>query len=179
MADAPITQQLAHRALDLGWDATATTMRWAGGKGLAAAKAARGRATRTRRRWVADRVGAAREAGWSWWSTNSRLSLGSISSHQSVLSVWSLWSFGSAASLGSAGSVGSIGSVGSLFSIGSAGSILSIGAAGSVLSIGGVKQRPIFLRDLPPDASVDDVKLALVDRGATMLGALALAASLR
>lgn len=124
--------------------------------------------------------GRGREAGWSVWSTDSRLSAGSIGSHQSILSAWSAFSMGSIASLGSAGSVASIGSVGSIGSIGSAGSVLSIGSAGSVLAIGGRNQRPTWLTgDLPADASVRDVKLAVVDRGATVLGALALAAALR
>jgi hypothetical protein len=118
------------------------------------------------------------ERGYSIWSADSRFCIASVKSLGSAWSVWSLLSAGSAGSLFSLGSVLSVGSAGSILSIGSAGSILSIGSVGSVCAIGAAGQlrRP----DLGiGDASDDDIVgapagLSVIDRGATLVGLLAL-----
>jgi len=150
----PLSLQAFDATVDLG----AATARWMARTGyrvaartasVATGRGRRGhrqaRARSRLRAGVTNHWDTARSNGFSWWSTESRLSVASIRSHQSVLSAWSLWSFGSILSVGGAGSIASIGSVGSVLSIGSAGSVLSIGSAGSVLAIGGRNQRPRWL----------------------------------
>lgn len=127
-----------------------------------------------RRPEIIDRL---RTAGWSVWSNQSRFSFASVRSQGSAWSVLSLWSLGSVASAGSAGSLLSVGSAGSILSVGSAGSILSVGSAGSILAVGGVNQRPTWLGGGGDSEADDSPMLALVDKGATVLGALALAAA--
>jgi hypothetical protein len=143
-----------------------------------------------------------RERGYSIWSADSRFCIASVRSLGSAWSVWSLLSGGSAGSLFSIGSIFSVGSAGSILSIGSAGSVLSIGSVGSVCSIGAIGQlrRPalpvddgsaIILDELDvvdldevDDAAGDEPTaavpptgpsgLSIIDRGATLLGVLAL-----
>jgi hypothetical protein len=139
----------------------------------------------------------AAENGYSLWSAEAKFCVASVKSLGSAYSVWSVLSGGSAASLFSVGSILSIGSAGSILSIGSVGSILSIGSAGSVCSIGAVGQLRLPL--MASDALVVDVVeiadgsddgavepeppmsgpqgLSVLDRGATLLGLLALGAS--
>ncbi|MEZ5142303.1 MAG: hypothetical protein R2726_07250 [Acidimicrobiales bacterium] len=177
-APATTDHELAIAALDLarlGARHTAsfgrTTARRAVERGRRLGRRARHEA-RHRRPELVERL---RETGWSVWSNESRWSFASVRSQGSMWSVLSLWSFGSVGSAGSVGSLVSIGSAGSVLSIGSAGSILSIGSAGSVLAIGGVNQRPRWLQG--DEAAETSPALALVNKGGTVLGALALAAA--
>jgi hypothetical protein len=143
-------------------------------------------------------IARAAEHGYSLWSADARFSVASVRSLGSAYSVWSVLSGGSAASLFSLGSILSIGSAGSILSIGSVGSILSIGSAGSVCSIGAVGQLrlPLMASDALEvdvveiaDGSADDADdrdppasgpagLSVIDRGATIVGLLALGAAI-
>jgi hypothetical protein len=75
----------------------------------------------------------------------------------------------------------SIGSAGSVLSIGSSGSILSIGAAGSILSVGGAGRFGDWNRSAPDanGGAAPRPHRFTIERGATLLGALALLSALR
>jgi hypothetical protein len=166
----------AQLATALAWKSARFGLRQTG----RAARRLPGVAGRLRRHLPKGPIARAADRGFSLWSTDSRWSIAAIKSHASAWSVWSMFSAGSVGAIGSIASIGSVGSAGSLLSIGSAGSILSIGAAGSVLSIGGVNRRPWSTPAAADDAAeADTPALAVIERGATVLGVLAVSAAFR